>query len=134
MRVTVKNRVADSYTKDVHVKVIGSANRQFVSGETDLRGIFVADAIRGTSTVIAKAGKNRYAFYRGKTPLGNVPPTGSASRKPAPQKKPAQKGRKGDLLKNIRSQNTIFNRDNRKQYQQLLDNKSRGVKAKDAFK
>ena len=54
VRVTVKNKVSDKYADDVHVKVIGSANTKFTSGETDLRGIFVADAIRGTSTIIAR--------------------------------------------------------------------------------
>ena len=80
VRVTVKDKVADKYADDVHVKVIGSANREFVSGETDLRGIFVADAIRGTSTIIARAEKNRYAFYRGKTSLGRVAPAPSTRR------------------------------------------------------
>ena len=78
VRVTVKNKISDKYADKVHVKVIGSSNRDFVSGETDLRGIFVADAIRGTSTIIARADKNRYAFYRGKTSLrmlGQVPCT-----------------------------------------------------------
>ncbi len=54
----------------MHVKVIGSANDDFVSGETDLRGVFVADGIRGNSTVIARADGGRYAFRRGSSYLG----------------------------------------------------------------
>ena len=46
--------------------MIGSRNEDFVSGETDLRGVFVADGIRGAATVIAQAGPARYAFYRAK--------------------------------------------------------------------
>jgi hypothetical protein len=44
--------------------VIGSFDREFVSGSTDLRGIFIADNIHGTATVIARKG-DQYAFYRG---------------------------------------------------------------------
>jgi len=133
VRVTVKNRVADKYARDVHVKVIGSANKEFVSGETDLRGIFIADAIRGTSTVIAKADKDRYAFYRGKTSLGSPPR--QPAKKPAPQKpgSPSQQGGKSDLLKNLKGQNSIFNCEQRKQYKQQLHNKTQGVKSGKAF-
>ena len=104
VRVTVRDATADKYAKDVEVKVIGSSNKDFTSGKSDLRGIFIADAIRGTSTVIAKADKNRYAFYRGKAVLGNVP---KPSKSPAPQKPSQGKGGmgKGDLLKNLRRQN-----------------------------
>lgn len=66
VRTTVKDRVSDKYLHDVHVKVIGSGNEDFVSGQTDLRGVFVADGIRGGATVIAQAGPSRYAFYRAK--------------------------------------------------------------------
>jgi hypothetical protein len=130
VRVTVKDRTADSYAKNVHVKVIGSANPQFVSGDTDLRGIFVADAIRGTSTIIAKADANRYAFYRGKTSLGVVPNAPPAAQAPAKRPEQQKGSGKDGLLKNLRMQNSIFNDDNRKQYKQLLENKSQGVKAK----
>jgi alpha-2-macroglobulin len=101
-----------------------------VSGQSDLRGIFVADGIIGTSTVIARTDANRYAFYRGKTPLGNVP-----NAPPAPSAKPAepqQQGR-GELLKNLQDQNGIFNNDNRTNYRNLLNNPTQGVKAKGAF-
>jgi len=66
VRTTVKDRVADKYLRDIDVKVIGSGNEDFVSGQTDLRGVFVADGIRGGATVIAQAGPGRYAFYRAK--------------------------------------------------------------------
>ncbi|MBI1248284.1 tetratricopeptide repeat protein [bacterium] len=65
VRVTVKNKVADSYVDDVQVKVIGTDNPDFNSGETDLRGLFIADGIEGRTTVIAQAKKGEYAFFRG---------------------------------------------------------------------
>ena len=137
VRVTVKNVVADRYAHDVHVKAIGTANDKFTSGETDLRGIFVADAIRGTATVIARSEGDRYAFYRGKTVLGKVaraqPAPQSEEAAPAAEKKPAApKGGKGALLKNLFEQNTIFNTEQRENYRQLLQNKSQGVKARAA--
>ena len=81
VRTTVKDRVADKYLHDVHVKVIGSGNEDFVSGQTDLRGVFVADGISGGATVIAQAGPGRYAFYRAKETL--VRAYGRRGRRPA---------------------------------------------------
>ena len=67
-RVNVSNRVSGSYENNAHVKVIGSDDREFISGSTDLRGIFIADNLHGVATVIARKG-DQYAFYRGKTAL-----------------------------------------------------------------
>ncbi|MFN0055173.1 MAG: tetratricopeptide repeat protein, partial [Planctomycetales bacterium] len=131
VRVTVKDVVADRYAHNIHVKVIGSANEQFVSGQSDLRGIFVADAIRGTSTVIAKTDANRYAFFRGKTPLGNIPQPTPASDAPA-EGKPGEASQQL-LLRGLQDQNGIFNRDQRSNYRNLLKNSTQGVEAKGAF-
>ncbi len=81
VRVTVKNTVDDRFLADVHVKVIGSNDSAFQSGQTDLRGVFVADGNTGTITVIAQHGDGRYAFYRGTESLGE-PPTSEAGYKP----------------------------------------------------
>ncbi|MCH7988231.1 MAG: tetratricopeptide repeat protein [Planctomycetes bacterium] len=135
VRVTVKDLVADKYRQDVQVKVIGTSNDKFISGETDLRGIFVADDIRGTSTVIAKSDKNRYAFYRGKTVLGNAQLPNAPARKISVQGSPADEksSRKGQLLDNLRRGNSLIQEQQRSQYRKLLENKEDGVKAKKAF-
>ncbi len=116
----------------MHVKPIGSANDQFVSGQSDLRGIFVADGIVGTSTVIARTDANRYAFHRGKVVLGHVPeaaqPAGAADKAPRPEGQG-----KDDLLKNLQDQNRLYNNDQRSNYRSLLRNSTQGVKAKGAF-
>ncbi len=137
VRVTVKNAVTDHYAADVHVKTIGSANAQFVSGETDLRGIFIADDIQGTSTVIAKREPNLYAFYRGEKVLGtvpNAPPQGEA--KQAPSTKP-ESGKpmpgQGQLLEQLRGDNYRNNGDQRSLYKDLINNSIQGVKAKGAY-
>ena len=68
VRVNVLNAESRKYENKVHVKVIGSGDSEFVSGSTDLRGIFIADNIHGAATVIARKG-DQYAFYRGQTAL-----------------------------------------------------------------
>lgn len=131
VRVTVKDVVAERYAHNIHVKVIGSANEQFVSGQTDLRGIFVADGIVGTSTVIAKTDANRYAFYRGKLPLGSPPQANT----PAPAEKPADNKPQGkdSLLKELQQLNFDNNSIQRGNYRNLLKNRKQGVDAKAAF-
>ena len=134
VRVTVKDAVADKYAHAVHVKVIGSANDHFQSGQTDLRGIFVADGIVGTSTVIAKTDANRYAFFRGKTVLGSVSPQSQSQTKE--QGKPGEGGQpsqRESLLEGLQRQNGDINRLQRDNYRGLLQNKTQGIKAKAAF-
>jgi hypothetical protein len=68
VRANVVNAATGRYENKAHVKVIGSEDQQFISGDTDLRGIFIADNIHGTATVIARKG-DQYAFYRGAAAL-----------------------------------------------------------------
>jgi TolA-binding protein len=46
------------------VKVIGARDTAAQLGETDLRGVFVADPVDGRLTVVARSGAARYAIYR----------------------------------------------------------------------
>lgn len=80
VRANVLDTVKGGYRPEVHVKAIGSADTEFRSGDTDLRGLFIADNVRGKATVIAREGESRYAFFRGQTWLG------------APQNAPARTG------------------------------------------
>ncbi|HQU41752.1 MAG TPA: tetratricopeptide repeat protein, partial [Pirellulales bacterium] len=82
VRTTVKDVTKDRYINEVHIKVIGSRNAEFISGETDLRGVFVADGVQGTATVIAEEGENRYAFFRGHAELGTPPPPAATPAEP----------------------------------------------------
>jgi TolA-binding protein len=70
VRVNVRDTTNGTFIEGVHVKAIGSTDKQLKSGETDLRGIVIADNIRGNATVIARDEHNRYAFYRGQQWLG----------------------------------------------------------------
>lgn len=140
VRVTVKNVAKDSYVPEVHVKAIGSRNSDFVSGQTDLRGVFVGDNLAGTSTVIAQADGGRYAFFRGKQELGpppqQVPAAANAPAATPPTEKSAgaEQGKPTELLLEQlqRSNGDIQMRNNT-----ILDNnykqQNKGVRAKEAF-
>jgi tetratricopeptide (TPR) repeat protein len=75
VRVTVRDVQTKDFLAKVQVKVIGSDNPQFLSGETDLRGVFVADGVRGVVTAVVRKGTNQYAFYRGTSYVGQSPQT-----------------------------------------------------------
>ena len=64
VRVNVVDAVSRDGLSDVHVKVIGMGSSRFVSGETDLRGVYVADAVPGYPTAIARDADGHFAFHR----------------------------------------------------------------------
>ena len=70
VRVTVRDAETEDFVPKVQVKVIGSDNAAFLSGETDLRGVFVAEGVRGQVTAVARKGTGQYAFYRGEDIVG----------------------------------------------------------------
>ena len=74
VRVTVRDAATGAFVPKVQVKVIGSGNSAFLSGETDLRGVHVAEGVRGQAAAVARKGTAQYAFYRGTTPLGALEP------------------------------------------------------------
>lgn len=133
VRVTVKDQVAEKYVVDVHVKAIGARNPKFVSGQTDLRGVFVADGIEGESTVIARVEPNRYAFHRGKLPLGAAPVPADPVQQQMQEETKKQVDVQEQLLEQIRGTNDAFNSYQRGNYRQLLDNKQQGVAPSKAF-
>ncbi|MEQ1633078.1 MAG: hypothetical protein ABL997_11945, partial [Planctomycetota bacterium] len=63
-RVRVNVRRGESYVHGAHVKIVGSDDGTFRSGDSDLRGVFTGSDLVGTATVIAAQG-DHYAFYRG---------------------------------------------------------------------
>ena len=75
----------------VQVKVIGTGNGAFFSGETDLRGVFVAEGVRGQVTAVAGEGSNQYAFHRGTTPVGPPGRPEHPGTGPAPRRRPNRK-------------------------------------------
>ena len=122
IRANVRDMVAKKYVAGVHVKAIGSSDSTFKEGETDLRGIFVGDGLNGTATVIARDEQNRYAFYRGKKPLGNARPKANT-----PKPKPAQKKDPLNYQQNLQNQNGIIQRGNWMGYDTFRRGSNRGV-------
>ena len=138
VRVTVKDAAEDLYADDVHVKVIGSANEEFTSGETDLRGLFVADNIQGTSTVIAMAEEGRYAFFRGATSLQGAPVSPSDEPEASGETAPPDSlngvlDSDEALRRNLFDMNSDLQEQQRGYYRQLLDNDRDGVEASEAY-
>jgi hypothetical protein len=106
VRVTVRDASTKAPVPKVQVKVIGSHNGQFVSGETDLRGVFVAEGIAGQVTAVARQGAAQYAFYRGTTSIGTPTMPGMPkAAKPRTSNDPESNAAPG-LDVNLRIQNT----------------------------
>ena len=135
VRTTVKDVTKDRYLNEVHVKVIGSRNPDFISGETDLRGVFVADGVQGTATVIAEEGDNRYAFFRGHTELGPPPvpaqmPAGAA---PAPATGKPMGNDSEQLLRQLQESNSMIQQMQGENLKNIYQNPKKGVQLKEAF-
>ena len=139
VRVTVRDVAEDAYVDDVDVKVIGSANEEFISGETDLRGLFIADNVQGTSTVIARIDENRYAFHRGQQPLQTaVAEQSEASGKaaaaaPAPEGAPAPGEQKTLLRRQLLEKNSGYQNMNSDSFRELLNNDREALDASEAY-
>ncbi len=139
VRVSVKDATEDSFVRDVHIKVIGSANDDFVSGDTDLRGLMIADDIRGNCTVIAAGQDDQYAFFRGYTSLQDAKLTSAQVNARQQQEmlqqnmEPAAQAGKQSLRNNLYRQNNIFQEEQQQNYIDLLNNQRSGIKSKEAF-
>jgi tetratricopeptide (TPR) repeat protein len=130
VRANVLDTAKGGYRPEVHVKAIGSADSGFRSGETDLRGLFIADNLRGKSTVIAREGDSRYAFFRGNTWLG-TPENAPAQRQQQEQLKEAKDV---DYKGNLFQQNgTIQQFNNDKWNSQRRQAPNKGVKIEKAY-
>ncbi len=82
VRITLRDARTKNLLPKVLVKVIGSENPTFISGATDLRGVFVAEGVRGMVTAVARKGDLEYAFYRGSTYLGQPETVGKPMQAP----------------------------------------------------
>jgi len=130
VRANVLDTVKGGYRPVVHVKAIGSADNEFRSGETDLRGLFIADNLRGKATVIAREGESRYAFFRGNTWLGISEKAPNQPQQPLPQKGKNDVDYKGNLFQ---QNGTIQNSNNGKWNEQRRQAPSKGVECQKAF-
>ena len=141
VRVTVRDARTKEFVPKVQVKVIGTDNGSFFSGETDLRGVFVAEGVRGQVTAVARKGSNQYAFYRGTTPVG-PPPAAPNAQGQQGQNQPGQQGQNPqgqpaagsfDLQQNVRGQNTSNQERQLQRLEERYKLQDKGVKAKSAY-
>ncbi len=132
VRVQVLQRDDQTYVRNVEVKVIGTQNKAFVSGKSDPRGLFIADAIMGKATVIARAEESRYAFYRGTKDLGAA--ERAKQREQQKRKAPAPSGKKQlDYFDNINIMNSTIQQQRGQSFQKELNKTRKGIQAKQAF-
>lgn len=135
VRVNVRDLTGDGqYLPEVLVKVVGTQNKLFLSGHTDLRGVFQADGVNGTATVLARATGGKYAFYRG-TKVHGTPklPKGAPQEpnmnSPASGKKQLQQS---DYLKNIDVRNREVQNENFKAWDKQRRGNNSGVEVQRA--
>jgi len=129
VRANVLDTAKGGYRPEVHVKAIGSADTEFRSGETDLRGLFIADNVHGKATVIAREGESRYAFFRGETWLGAPP---NAPAESSPQARPP--GQQLYYQGNLDLQNTRIQQSNNDKFnQQRRQSQSQGVQTQHVY-
>ncbi len=127
VRVNVRDAVAGKYQSKVHVKAVDSAVGRFISGETDLRGIFIADGLRGTATVIARDAENRYAFHRGTAWLGL--PHGKAQ----PARQNATPREATDYRRHLERKNRAIQSANVTMFDRLRRNARSGVQVQSTY-
>jgi hypothetical protein len=132
VRITMKD--ADGhFLNNVHVKVIGSRNAEFVAGRTDLRGVFIADGIQGRATVIARKDSDQYAFYRGQTELLPAPTPSAAPQAPAEKKPQAAAEDRRELLRGLQESNILLQQQQIENLRQNYQQQRKGVEASKAF-
>jgi hypothetical protein len=109
VRVTIRDAHTKEFVPKVQVKVIGSDNPSFLSGETDLRGVYVAEAVRGQVTAVARKATNQYAFYRGTTHVGQPAAAPAAAEgRPVHEPKAGENAQPQSLDQNLKSQNMFY--------------------------
>ena len=130
VRVNVRDAVVGNYLPKVHVKAVASADGRFRSGETDLRGIFVADGMRGKSTIIARDSISRYAFYRGTKWLGAPETESEESIKEQVQPVPQQQL---NYREHLERRNQAIQSSNIKELDRMRRDVRKGVQVQSAY-
>ncbi|MFM7132566.1 MAG: hypothetical protein ACKO0V_24750 [bacterium] len=132
VRISARETGTGKALAKLQVKYSGSIDNNFRDGQTDLRGVFVADGLGGLATIVVRQSAGRFAFYRGKTPLGGVM-VQNFQANDLPQVTPRDPGQppmEGQQLdQNLRGQNRL---NEMKQIERLenrynFENRSKGV-------
>ncbi|MCA9255541.1 MAG: hypothetical protein KDA33_07875 [Phycisphaerales bacterium] len=102
---------------------------QFRTGETDLRGVYVADGLAGSATAIARDDGGHFAFYRN--------PTATMLAMANPRELERAKGesrmrQQVDYFSNIMDDNRSIQSGNVSYLQQIFDQREEGVQVQKA--
>lgn len=129
-RVSVVEALTRGGVKNVHVKVIGTGMSRFVSGDTDLRGMFVADEVNGAPTAIARDSNGHFAFYRSES----IEATRLAERIASNQlkQKAVEPGSKADYRTNLSGDNRAMQLENCQWLDQNFKKAGKGVQVQKA--
>lgn len=127
-RVSVVHALSRTGARDVHVKVIGTAMSHFRTGETDLRGVYIADGIAGSATAIARDPSGHFAFYRNPT----ATMLAMAPRQTQRTQSKSQLGKQVDYYSNIAEDNTKIQSGNTMYLEQLFEQQQEGVQVQQA--
>ena len=127
LRVTATDEKGGAYISGLDVRVVGSESGTVLRGETDRRGLYVADGIGGVATVIARREGGEYAFFRGRQHLG-VPE--AAARAKFFDTPTGGGGADSKYFKNVLDMNTINVDARNKQLQQEIEQAREGVQVK----
>jgi len=125
-RVSVHVFKAGKPVPGAYVKVAGSGDKRFRSGETDFRGIYAADQVMGKATVLVKAGE-AYAFHRGEKVLLAKHFRDQGRRYINKERKQQQPT---NVLQTLEKSNLFLQKNARKQLDELFDNDQKGVQIK----
>ena len=131
VRVNVVDAIARGGLKNVHVKVIGTGMDRFVSGETDLRGVYVADAVGGYPTAIARDADGHFAFYRSEGALLAMAGPADAQVE-MPAEKQALQRTKADYRKNLLLENKAIQDSNIGKLKGMFKQPQKGVQVQQA--
>lgn len=123
VRVEAQSTSEHRFLRDVDVRVVGSGNGQVTSGQTDPRGLFVADGVTGRATIIARLGQDQYAFHRGEALLAQAQTGANAPRE---QQQTAEQQDAG-YLQNVFFANSIQVQERAKNFDLELARKRKGV-------
>ena len=126
VRVNLSDRASGKLLDGVHVKAIGSSDDKFVSGESDMRGVWSTVGVKGSVTVIARDKEGRYAFFRG-TKMRRFVPLPAGHVVPKGERKLNYNGN------NYLKQDAIWD-DTTKDFDKLRRSKGKGVKVNKAIK
>jgi len=108
-RVVVRDASSQAPIPKAQVKVIGTNNADFTSGETDLRGVFTAEGLSGRVSVVVRKGTAEYAFYRGTTTVGApAPPPATPGEDRAKAEKSQVESQSLDADLKLRNQSNSF--------------------------